>query len=64
MTLGDQRRVDLGLADLDDVQVHLDFGHLHQLLAQLLDVGALLADDHARDARCGSSRGTSCADAR
>ena len=28
-----------------------DFGHLRQLLAQLLDVGALLADDEARAGR-------------
>src|SRR6185503_4632220 len=46
--LGDQRGVDLGLADLDDVQRHLALGHLGEVAAQLLDVGALLADHHAR----------------
>ena len=46
--LGDQRGVDLGLAHLDDVEVQLRLGELRQLLAQHLDVGALLADDHAR----------------
>ena len=46
--LGDQRGVDLGLADLDDVQGHLALGHLGEVAAQLLDVGALLADHHAR----------------
>src|SRR6185503_7580572 len=46
--LGDQRGVDLGLADLDDVQRHLAFGHLGEVAPQLLDVGALLADHHAR----------------
>src|SRR6185369_14063953 len=46
--LGDQRGVDLGLADLDDVQRHLALGHLGEVAAQLLDVGALLADYHAR----------------
>src|SRR5476649_2830890 len=46
--LGDQRRVDLGLADLDDVEGHFAVGHLGEIAAQLLDVGALLADHHAR----------------
>ena len=46
--LGDQRGVDLGLADLDDVQGHFTLGHLGEVAAQLLDVGALLADHHAR----------------
>src|SRR4029079_6568282 len=46
-TLGDELGVDLGLADLDDVQADLGAGHLLQLALQLLDVGALLADDHA-----------------
>src|SRR3954469_5065847 len=44
----DERRVDLGLADLDDVDRHLRRGHPADELAQLLDVGALLADDDAR----------------
>src|SRR5829696_943775 len=39
--LGDQRGIDLGLADLDDVERHLALGHL-------VEVGALLADHHAR----------------
>src|SRR5476651_1273803 len=46
--LGDQRGVDLGLADLDDVQGHFTLGHLGEVAAQLLDVGALLADHDAR----------------
>jgi hypothetical protein len=36
------------LAHFNDVQVRFRLGHLGQLLAQLLDVGALLADDQAR----------------
>src|SRR5205814_578329 len=46
--LGDQGGVDLGLADLDDVEGNLALGHLGKIGAQLLDVGALLADHHAR----------------
>ena len=46
--LGDQLGVGLGLADLDDVQVNLALGLGRDVLAQLLDVRALLADDHAR----------------
>ena len=49
--LGDQLGVDLRLADLDDVEVHVAAGHPRQLGAQLLDVRALLADDHARPRR-------------
>src|SRR5690606_17621978 len=45
-TLGDELGVDLRLADLDDVELDLALGHRRQLRAQLLDVGALLADDH------------------
>src|SRR6185295_10743486 len=45
--LGDELGVDLGLADLDDVQAHFGARHLLQLALQLLDVRALLADDHA-----------------
>src|SRR5262249_34093506 len=44
---GDQLRVELRLADLDDVDHHVGVGELGNLLAQLLDVGALLADHHA-----------------
>ena len=49
--LRDQMRVDLGLAHLDDVDVHLRLRHRGDLLAELLDVGALLADDDARARR-------------
>src|SRR5215475_2665872 len=42
-----QLGVDLRLADLEDVEMHLAAGHLLQVVAQLLDVGALLADDDA-----------------
>ena len=44
---GDQRRVDFRLADFDDVDRHFRVRQLGDLLAQLFDVGALLADDHA-----------------
>jgi hypothetical protein len=37
--------VQLGLAHLDDVEVQLAVGHRGELLAQHLDVRALLADD-------------------
>src|SRR5690606_34016414 len=46
--LGDQLRVELGLADLGHVDVRRDAHHLADLLAQLLDVLAALADHHAR----------------
>jgi hypothetical protein len=46
--LGHQRGVDLGLAHLDDIEMHLGGRQLGELAAQLLDVGALLADQHAR----------------
>src|SRR5262249_14341476 len=49
--LGDQLRVELRLADLDDVDHHVGVGERRDLLAQLLDVGALLADHHARPRR-------------
>src|SRR5213075_68026 len=45
--LGHQLGVGLGLAHLDDVQVDLAVGHGGDVLAQLVDVRALLADDHA-----------------
>ena len=51
---GDQLRVELGLADLGDVDAHVGSGHaeqLRRLLAQLLDVLALLADHDARTRR-------------
>ena len=46
--LRDEMRVDLRLPDFDDVDVHLGIRHRGDLLAKLLDVGALLADDDAR----------------
>src|SRR4029078_1787943 len=46
--VGDQLRVDLGLADLFDVEADVAAHHLAQVAAQRLDVLALLADDHAR----------------
>src|SRR3546814_6943571 len=46
--LADQLGVDLGLANLDDVQRHGAARQVAQLLAQLFDVGTLLADDDAR----------------
>ena len=49
--LGNQRRIDLGLAHFDDVEVRFGLRHLHQLLAKLFDVGALLADDQTRTRR-------------
>src|SRR5690606_35271591 len=52
--LGDQLRVELGLANLGDVQAHVLKRHPEQLRdvrAQLLDVLALLADHDARPRR-------------
>src|ERR1043166_4568974 len=53
--LGDVLRhqlgVDFRLADLDDVQMHLVARVFLDFVLQLLDVGALLADDHARPRR-------------
>src|SRR5690606_199845 len=49
--LGDERRVDLGLADFDDVQMHFRGSDLADVLAKLLDVRTLLTDDHARPRR-------------
>ena len=46
--LGHQVGVELGLADLLDVDVHGHAHHLGDLAAQALDVLALLADDDAR----------------
>src|SRR5215467_8728855 len=40
--------IELRLADLDDVDHDVGFRELSDLLAQLLDVGALLADDNDR----------------
>src|SRR5690606_34711595 len=46
--LGDQLSVGFRLADLDDVQVNFAFGAGRDVLAQLLDVSALLADHDTR----------------
>src|SRR5262249_31766883 len=48
---GDQGRVELRLADLDDVDDDVGGGDVGNALAQLVDVGALLADDHTRTRR-------------
>src|SRR5262249_24094876 len=48
---GDQLGIELGLSDFDDVDHHVGLGELGDLLAQLLDVGALLADDDAGPCR-------------
>src|SRR5215471_974955 len=45
---GDELGIELRLADLDDIDHDVGFRELGDLLAQLLDVGALLADDDAR----------------
>src|SRR6266700_2396578 len=44
---GDQSGVELGLADFDDVDDDVGIGDVGDLLAQLVDVGALLADHDA-----------------
>ena len=46
--VGHERGVDLGLAHLDDVDDDFGGGQLADHLAELVDVGALLADHHAR----------------
>src|SRR5689334_21644028 len=46
--LGDELRVDLGLADLLDVDQHLGGRHLLDVLLELLDARAALADDDPR----------------
>src|ERR1700716_1909907 len=48
---GDQGRVEFGLADFDDVDDDVGIGDLGDPLAQLVDVGALLADHDARTRR-------------
>src|SRR5882757_4848225 len=48
---GDQGGVELGLADFDDVDDDVGGGDVGNLLAQLVDVGALLADHDARTRR-------------
>ena len=49
------------LADLEDVRCALPTTSARDLAAQLLDVGALLADQHAGTRRYARSHGTSCA---
>src|SRR4051794_25692779 len=46
--LSDELGVDLRLADLDDVEADVRAGHRLELFLELLDVRALLTDDHAR----------------
>src|SRR3954467_552220 len=41
---GNQRRIELGLADFNDVDDHVGSGDIGNPLAQLVDVGALLSD--------------------
>src|SRR5580704_8277057 len=48
---GDQRGVELRLADFDDVDDDVGGGDVGDLLAQFVDVGALLADHHTRTRR-------------
>src|ERR1700682_3479206 len=45
--VGDELRIDLGLADLLDIEPDFGAHHLAQISAQRFDVLALLADDHA-----------------
>src|SRR5262245_17847839 len=47
----DQLGIELRLPDLDDVDDDIGLREACDLAAQLLDVGALLADDHARPCR-------------
>src|SRR4029079_12349742 len=47
-TLGDQLRVDLGLLDLEDVQLHLLAGELLELAADAVGLGATATDHDAR----------------
>src|SRR5690606_12781210 len=46
--LSDELRVDLRLANFDDIELHFALGHRCQFGPQLFDVRALLADDDAR----------------
>ena len=46
--LGDQLRVDLGVLDLEDVQLDLLAGELLELAADAVGLGAAAADDDAR----------------
>src|SRR5436305_884277 len=47
----DELRIELGFPDLDDVDDDVAIGQLRNHLAQLLDVGALLADHDTRPRR-------------
>ena len=47
-TLGDQLRVDLGVLDLEDVQLHLLAGELLELAADAVGLRAAAPDDDAR----------------
>src|SRR4029079_13371365 len=51
---GDELRIELRLADFDDVDHDIAVGELCDHLAQLLDIGAFLADHHARTRRVDS----------
>ena len=46
--LRDEVGVELGALDLDDLNAHMAAGDLLELLAEHVDLGALLADDDAR----------------
>jgi hypothetical protein len=46
--VGNQLGVDFRLAHFNDVQMHFAVGHFRQSRRRLLDVRALLADDHTR----------------
>lgn len=46
--LRDERSIELGALDLDDLDGHRTVGDLLELLAQRVDLSALLADDDAR----------------
>src|SRR6266853_3105930 len=45
--IGNEDRVDLGLAHLDNIDEHFGLRHIRNYLADLVDVGALFADDDA-----------------
>jgi hypothetical protein len=49
--LGNQRCVDLGLAHLDDVEMHFGARDLADVAAKLLDIRTLLADNDTRASR-------------
>src|SRR5690606_32031223 len=49
--VGHKLGIDFGLAHFNDVDVHIRTGHRTDLLAELLDIRTLLADDDARTSR-------------